>query len=267
MWRKLILPEVRERIDALEIPFNRYGLDPYGISKDYLAVIYSLLAPFHRYYFRLRTFGAEHVPDRGRAMVVGNHSGGIPFDGAMVLASLFFDRNPPRHGHGMVEKFAQYWPFVSAMFSRIGQLPGLPEHAVRLLEADRLLLVFPEGARGIGKLYRDRYQMVRFGTGFMRIALETGSPIIPFGFVGGEEAFPTVFRAKRLARLVGAPYWPVPPYLVPLPMPKQCAIYYGEPMRFEGNGTETDEVIGGYVAQVKERINALIAQGREGESA
>jgi 1-acyl-sn-glycerol-3-phosphate acyltransferase len=259
----LITPEVRERVGRLELPFNRYGLDPFGISRDHLALFYSLLSKLYRSYFRVQCHGIEHVPKQGRAVIIGNHSGGLPVDGGMVLASLFLEMEPPRHAHGMVELFAQNWPFISELFSRAGQLPGLPEHAVRFLENDRLLMVFPEGARGTGKLFKDRYQLVRFGTGFMRIALQTRSPIVPFAFIGGEEALPTVYHAKALAKLVGSPYVPIPPYLLPMPMPLPCEIHYSEPMHFEGDGTESDEIVEGYVSQVRQRIESLIEKGRE----
>ena len=255
--------EARERVDRLEIPFNSYGLDPFGISKDHLAVFYSSLGLLYHHYFHVRTYGIEHVPKRGRAMLIGNHSGGLPVDGGMLLASLFFDRDPPRHAHGMVEYFAQSWPFVSSWFSRVGQLPGLPEHAVRFLESDRVLMVFPEGARGTGKLYKDRYKLVRFGTGFLRIALQTGAPIVPFAFLGGEEALRTVYHAPAVARLLGAPYIPIPPWLVPLPLPFPCEIHYGEPLHFEGTGNERDSVIEARVDEVRERIAGLIDAGRD----
>ena len=116
--------------------------------------------------------------------------------------------------------------------------------------------------RARAKLYRDRYKLERFGTGFMRLALATGSPVVPFAFIGGEEAHPTVFHLERIANLVGAPYIPVPPWLLPIPIPVHCEIWYGEPMTFEGDGTEADEVIEGYVEQVKDRIRSLIEQGR-----
>jgi 1-acyl-sn-glycerol-3-phosphate acyltransferase len=255
--------EARERVERLELPFNSYGLDPFGISKEHLAVFYSTLGLFYRHYFRVRTYGIEHVPKQGRAMVIGNHSGGLPVDGGMLLASLFFELDPPRHAHGMVEYFAQNWPFVSSWFSRLGQLPGLPEHALRFLEADRVLMVFPEGARGTGKLYKDRYKLVRFGTGFLRIALQTGTPIVPFAFLGGEEALRTVYHAPAIARVLGAPYVPIPPWLVPMPLPFPCEIHYGEPVVFEGTGNESDSVIEDKVSLVRERIEALIEVGRE----
>lgn len=254
--------EIAEKVRRIELPFNAYGLDPYGVSQDYLAVFYSLLLPLYRDYFTVRTHGIENIPAQGRAMVVGNHSGGLPVDGAMVLASLFAEMDPPRLAQGMVEKFAQSLPFLSHWFSRVGQFAGLPEHAERLLNDDRLLMVFPEGVRGVGKLFKDRYKLERFGTGFIRLALATNTPVIPMAFIGGEEALPTAFHLKKMAKLIGVPYIPVPPYLLPLPMPVHCEIYYGEPMYFSGNGNEEDRVINGYVEQVKARICELIEQGR-----
>lgn len=259
----LIDEDIAARVRRLELPFNEFGLDPYGISQEYLAVFFSLLNRLYRDYFTVRCHGLEHVAGSGRAMVVGNHSGGLPVDGAMVIASLFLEMNPPRLAQGMVEKFAQRWPLLSHWFSRIGQFTGIPEHAERLLDDDRLLLVFPEGARGTGKLYRDRYKLERFGTGFVRLALHTKTPIVPFAFIGGEEALPTAFHLKRVAKLLGVPYIPVPPYLLPLPMPVHCEIYYGEPMAFEGAGNEADHVIEGYVAQVRAEIEGLIERGRQ----
>ena len=262
MTRWVADDEVEAAVESLEIPFNRYGLDPYGVSRDHLVTFFSLLAPFYRHYFSVRVFGADHIPDDGQVMVVGNHSGGIPVDGAMVLTSLLLELDPPRLGQGMVEKFANRWPFVSHWFSRVGQFTGLPEHAERLLDEGRCLMVFPEGARGTGKLYKDRYKLVRFGTGFMRLALSTNTPIVPFAFIGGEEALPTILHLKRLARVLKVPYIPISPYILPVPLPVPCQLFYGEPMEFDGDGTETDDVIIGYVEQVRDRIRGLIDRGR-----
>ena len=256
-------PDVVDRIERLEIPFNQYGFDRYGVSKKRLALFYSMLSVFYRRYFRVKSHRIHHIPDRGRAMLIGNHSGGLPVDAGMLLASLLLDHEPPRIGHGMVEKFAHRWPFVSHWFDRVGQFTGVPEHAVRLLNDERLLVVYPEGARGTGKLYKDRYTLVRFGTGFMRLALATNSPIVPHAFIGGEEALPVMYHAKTLAKIVRAPYWPVPKHIIPVPLPVQCDLLFGEPMTFDGDGTESDEVIVGYVEQVRARIRTLIAEGLE----
>jgi 1-acyl-sn-glycerol-3-phosphate acyltransferase len=262
MLKNLIQSEVQTRLDELDLDFNVYGYDPVGISRDHLGVFYSMLGFFYKQYFRVESSGLEHIPESGRAMLIGNHSGSLPADGGMVMASLFFDLDPPRYVHGMVEKFAQRLPFLSSWFSRIGQFTGLPEHATRMLNDDRLLMAFPEGVRGIGKLYKDKYKLARFGTGFMRIALKTQTPIVPFAYIGGEESFPAVYHAKSLAKIVGVPYWPVPPYLLPVPLPVHCRIHYGKPLVFEGTGNESDQVIEGYVEEVRTYVASLISEGR-----
>ncbi len=255
--------EVRERLERLDIPFNEYGLDPYGISREHLVFFFSALKWFYRNYFDVKVYGAEHLPDEGGAFLIGNHSGGIPVDAAMVLSSLILDLDEPRLGHAMVERFANKLPFLSQYYSRFGQFTGLPEHAIRFLKAGRLVVAFPEGVRGIGKLYEDRYKLVRFGTGFVRLALQAGVPIVPFAFVGGEEAYPVAMRLDRLGKMVGAPFLPVPRHVVPVPLPVSCQIHYGEPIYFDGDGSEADEVILGYVDEVKRRVSALIEGGRE----
>lgn len=258
---------IADLVDRLELGFNSLGIDPYGISKKHLRVWFGALGFLYRSYFRVKAFGIEHVPPRGRAMLVGNHSGGVAIDGAMTLTSMLLEMNPPRLGHAMAEKFINKLPLASLWTSRTGQFTGLPEHAIRLLEDDRLLIVFPEGARGTAKLYKDRYSLVDFGSGFMRLALKTHTPIIPFGFLGGGAAVPTITNAYALGKLVGVPYIPVTPYLVSLPLPVNLEVHYGAPMVFEGDGTEEDSVIDGYVAQVKQRIADLIENGRKSRHA
>jgi 1-acyl-sn-glycerol-3-phosphate acyltransferase len=145
---------------------------------------------------------------------------------------------------------------------------GLPEHAVRLLEDDRMLMVFPEGARGTAKLFKERYSLVGFGTGFMRLALRTKTPIVPLAFLGGGEAVPTISNAYSLGKLLGVPYIPVTPYLVALPLPVKLEVHFAPPMTFAGDGSEDDEVIAGYVAQVKTVIADMLdkyAKQRRGE--
>ena len=255
-------PAIAERVDRLELRFNDCGVDPYGISSRHLAVLYTLLGLFYRRYFSVRVFGLQNVPGRGRAMLVGNHSGGLPLDAAMVIASLFFDMEPPRLGQAMAEKFLNRLPFGSLWSARTGHFTGLPELAARLLRDERMLLVFPEGAKGTAKLEKQSYDLVDFGTGFMRLALETQTPIIPFSFAGGGSAIPTIRNSKALGKLFGAPYFPITRYGLPLPRPVSLDIDYGEPMVFQGNGSEEDDVIRGYVATVRDRIAGLLEVAR-----
>lgn len=254
-------PLVIERIEGIDIPFNVDGYDRYGVSRDHLIAFVTALRPVYEHYLRMTVFGRDQVPDEGGALLIGNHSGGIAFDAAMVLCALVLEGDSPRLAHGMVEQFLARWPFANTVLSRIGQFSGLPEHAERLLNDRRLLLVFPEGARGTGKLYRDRYQLVRFGTGFMRLALKTGKPIVPFAFIGAEEAFPSMFHVGWLAKLLRAPYVPVPPQLLPIPLPFSCQLYFGEPMHFEGTGDEPDDVVLEMVARVRNVIQHMVDQG------
>jgi 1-acyl-sn-glycerol-3-phosphate acyltransferase len=146
----------------------------------------------------------------------------------------------------------------------MGQLIGLPSHARRLLtEEEAAVLVFPEGERGGGKVWKDRYRIMGFGQGFLRLALETKTPIVPIGFVGGEEMCPSLSRMEPLARLLGLPYIPLTPTILPLPLPVKVLINFGEPLRFEGTGNEEDDVIRPMVARVEHEVKALIDEGLE----
>jgi 1-acyl-sn-glycerol-3-phosphate acyltransferase len=261
--------EVRERLDRLEIPFNKYGADPYGVSKAYLGPSFTALKFFFKHYFSVESHGIENVPAHGRVMLVGNHSGGFALDGAMVYASQFFEMNPPRLAQGMAEKFLNNIPFASQIMNGCGHLTGLPEHAERLLADDRMLMVFPEGARGTAKLYKERYSLVHFGTGFVRLAMKMKTPIVPFAFLGGGEAVPTISNAVSIGKLIGVPYIPVTPWLVAMPIPAKLEVYYSAPMVFVGTGSEEDEVVNAHVEKVKARIAQLLEAGRrrrKGES-
>jgi 1-acyl-sn-glycerol-3-phosphate acyltransferase len=250
-------------VERLELPFNELGIDPYGISKRHLKVAFGALGWLYRRYFRVHAVGVEHIPARGRGMLVGNHSGGYAIDGAMVLASTMLELDPPRLAQGMAEKFINQLPLGSSWSYRCGQFTGLPENAERLLADDRLLMVFPEGARGTAKLFKERYTLVDFGTGFMRLALRTRAPIIPFGFAGSGDAVPTVHNSRTLGRLLGVPYVPFTAYGAALPLPVSCEVHYGAPLSFEGTGDEDDAVIKGHVEQVKARIAELLAEARQ----
>lgn len=252
---------LRRGVERLDVGFDSYGVDPFGVSRDVLIKAYSPAAWLYRNYLRVSTFGMEHVPATGRGLVICNHTGGIGTDAAMLSTSFLLNADHPRMVHGMAEYFFAKVPFVSELMSRVGHLTGIPEHAELLLSRERLVVAFPEGTRGTSKLYKDRYRLERFGTGFVRLALKMRTPIIPVAFIGGEEAFPTLFHIKFLANLIGAPYVPVAPHLVLFPLPVACQLHFGEPILFEGDGTESDAVIDEYVDRVKSRIASLIDQG------
>ncbi len=263
----LVDQETAARVARLDLPFNVFGFDPYGISRDAVCRAMSIARVLYLHYFKVTVHGIHHVPPRGRAMLVGNHSGGVALDGGIVAAAMFFELDPPRLAQGMADKFIDRVPFFSQWANRTGHFTGLPENAMRLLGDERLLLVFPEGTRGTAKLFSERNSLVQFGTGFMRLALETRTPIIPFAFLGGGEAVPTVANAYRLGRFLGVPYIPFTPWVLPIPLPVRLHLRLGPPMQFNGTGSEEDAVVAGYVEQVKTTIAGLMQEGISSRSA
>jgi 1-acyl-sn-glycerol-3-phosphate acyltransferase len=254
-------PGTQARLEKLTPPRNEYGVDPYGFDTEYLVSAVAPLFWLYRKYFRVEVHGIEHVPSEGRALLVSNHSGQLPFDGAMIEVGLLFDRDPPRVARALMDTWVPTLPFVSTFMARCGQVVGTAENCRRLLAADEALLVFPEGTRGLNKLYKDRYQLQRFGPGFMRLALESGAPVIPIGVVGAEEQAPALFDLKPLAKLLSFPALPVTPTLLPFPLPARYHVHFGEPMTFQGSPDEDDEQLEGKVAEVEDAVRGLVARG------
>jgi 1-acyl-sn-glycerol-3-phosphate acyltransferase len=172
--------------------------------------LYSFL---YHYWFRCEVEGIEHVPATGGALLVANHAGALPPDAAMIAKAIQEEHPRPRPLHLTVEHFFKGYPFFSIFVSRIGGVPAHPANVQRLLNDERqLVLVFPEGAKGTAKLYRDRYRLRRFGRGgFVAAAMRAGTPIVPIAVVGAEEAMPTFAHVRGLRRLTGLLYFPVTP--------------------------------------------------------
>ena len=256
-------PDYAARSRALTVRQNEYGFDPFGFSKD--SVKYAVLVSrwLYRNYFRAECHGIENLPAAGRVLLVANHSGQLPFDGLVIGMSLFLDASPPRVIRSMVEHFVPTVPFVSYLLSRWGQITGTPENCRRLLRDEEVILVFPEGARGISKPFSRRYQLQQFGYGFMRLALETRTPILPIAVVGAEEQAPAI-NIKPLAKLLAAPSFPLvpyPPFVPLLPLPVKYRLYFGEPMVFDGDPDDDDEVLEQKVRAVSHRIQSMIHVG------
>jgi 1-acyl-sn-glycerol-3-phosphate acyltransferase len=254
--------EVDARVERLELAFNEHGFDRFGVSRESVATGMKALGWLYRRYFSVRCHGIEHVPARGRVILVGNHSGGYAIDAGMVIAACFFELEPPRLAHGMADRVINRLPFFSQLANRTGQITGLPQHARQLLADERVLLVFPEGARGTSKLFWNRYTLGPFGTGFMRLAKSTATPVVPFAYLGGGEAVPTIANLPFLGKLFGVPYIPITPYVLPLPLPVRAQLRFGPPMMFHGTGDESQHLIVQEVDTVKAAISALIAEGR-----
>ena len=255
-------------LDRIPNELNEYGFDDWGMNPRVAVRMLAFTRWLYRSYFRAESHGLENIPE-GRALLIANHGGQLPMDGLVVATAVILEGNPPRILRAMVERWVPTLPFVSTLFTRCGQVVGNREDCRKLLENDEAVLVFPEGVRGSGKTIWKRYELQRFGLGFMRLALETGTPIVPVGVVGSEESIPSVFNFRTLARLFGAPYAPVPatlPLLGPLaflPMPTKFVLNFGEAMHFEGDPDASDAEVSDKVAQVTSAIDRLIERGRE----
>src|SRR5437016_13882727 len=253
-------PELEARLARLVAPQNEYGVDPFGLELDFTKAAIAPVLWLYRTYFRVETHGIDQVP-AGRVMVISNHSGQLPLDAAMIAMSLLVEAEPPRVVRAMVEKWAPTLPFVAPFFARIGQVVGTPENCRRLLAAGETIMVFPEGVRGLNKTYDKRYQLQEFGSGFMRLALETQTPVLPVAVVGAEEQAPAFFDFKAAAKLIGFPSLPITLTLVPLPLPVKYHLWFGAPMKFSGSPDDDDTELERKVRDVKAQIQALIGPG------
>jgi 1-acyl-sn-glycerol-3-phosphate acyltransferase len=262
----LEVPGLEDRIDNLRIELNSAGFDRWGLHPETLRKFAPYLYFLYKKYFRVETAGLDQIPE-GRVLFIGNHGGQVPIDAMMAGLALFIEGQPPRVARAMVERWVPTVPFVSSLFTRIGAMVGDPMNCRELLQHDQSVLVFPEGVRGSGKLFKDRYQLQRFGTGFMRLALETGTPIVPVAIIGTEETYPSVFNFELLAKAVGAPYFPVTPFfpllgpLGLLPLPSKITVRFGKPLRFTGESDESEESIRAKVQTVKEALQEEIDTG------
>jgi 1-acyl-sn-glycerol-3-phosphate acyltransferase len=240
-------------------------IDEFGLDATYEARWRPVFDFLYRHYFRVDTEGAAHVPAEGRCLLVSNHSGGpLPYDGIMLRTALRREHPEHRDLRWLAEDFVYHLPFVGTMMNRLGAVRACPENAERLLAGGRAVAVFPEGAKGIGKLYRDRYRLQRFGRGgFIRLALRTGTPVVPCAVIGAEEANPMLHRIEYMTKALGIPYLPVTPtfpLLGPLgllPAPTKWRIRFGEAVSFEGFGPDAadDEIL---VGRLAERVRATI---------
>jgi 1-acyl-sn-glycerol-3-phosphate acyltransferase len=252
--------DLAARLQAVVHTDNEYGVDPFGFSLDYSLAAIAPIVWLYKHYFRVETHGMENVP-AGRVLLVANHSGQLPFDAAMIGVSLLLEGTPPRAIRSMVDKWVPSLPYVSTFMARVGQIVGTPENCRRLLASGETILVFPEGTRGIAKLWPQRYQLQDFSLGFMRLALETDTPIVPVGVVGAEEQAPALLDIKPLARLLGFPAFPITVTGLPVPLPVKYRLYFGEPMRFTGRPDDEDSELEKKVLSVKRAVQGLLQRG------
>jgi 1-acyl-sn-glycerol-3-phosphate acyltransferase len=273
---------VKQRWGPAALRTRAEEVDEFGHDPAFEARCLRAIDFLYDSYFRVETRGAELIPKRGRCLVVANHSGGpLPYDGLMLRAALRREHEkatallsnrdseaPSPELRWLAEDFIYYLPFVGAMMNRLGAVRACQENAERLLAKGRLVAVFPEGAKGIGKLYKERYRLQRFGRGgFIRLALRTRTKLVPAAIVGAEEANPLFYRVEGLAKSLGVPYLPITPTfpalgpLGLLPAPTKWKIVFGEAISFDTHGpdaAEDDLLVGRLAEQVRATIQRMV---------
>jgi len=215
-----------------------YEVDEFGFDEDFTDHVYlPALRPLYRSWFRIETFGMANIPDAGGALVVANHSGTVPMDGLMTSLAVHDDHPAQRRLRLLGADLVFKLPLVGSIARKTGNTLACTPDAERLLSSGELVGVYPEGFKGVGKSFSDRYKLQRFGRGgFVSAAIRTGVPIIPCSIVGAEEIYPMIGNLKSLARVLGVPYVPVTPtfpLLGPLglvPLPSKWLIEFGEPI-------------------------------------
>lgn len=264
-WRR-IENELRARIARVPSELNGYGYDHYGMHPEDVVRVALPGSLLYERYFKVETHDIERVP-AGRVLLIANHAGQLPFDAMMLGMAMLLEAEPPRICRGMAEYWVSELPFVNVVATRMGSMVGTPRNCVSMLESDECVMVFPEGVRGMNKTWKERYRLQRFGTGFMRLALQTGTPIVPVGIVGSEEQQPGLANWRGLARLLGMPAFPITPtfpWLGPLglmPLPVKYHLCFGEPMHFEGSEKDEDRLIDDRIAHVRDAVMEQLDRG------
>ena len=243
-----------------------YPEDEWGFDEDFTELVEPILGFLYERWWRVKATGVHHVPAHGRAMLAANHAGILPWDATMISMALLREHPLPRHPRFLVPGWAFDTPWVSVVMRKVGGVVASPYNALRLLEQDHVVAAFPEGAKGTGKPYGERYRLQRFGRGgFVEIALRAGAPIVPVAVVGSEEIYPKLADVPPLARLIGAPFFPVTPtfpWLGPLgaiPLPSRWRIEFCEPIETasHGPGAAGDRAA---VLELTERVRETIQQ-------
>jgi 1-acyl-sn-glycerol-3-phosphate acyltransferase len=249
-----------------------YEVDEFGFDPELnAAVMMPAALALYRNWFRVRMRGLANLPSSGRALVVANHSGVLPLDAIMLQAGIYADHPAHRNLRLLGADLVYGLPVLASLARRSGHTRADPAEAHRLLMADELVGVFPEGFKGIGKPFSERYRLQRFGRGgFARTAVQAAAPIIPCAIVGAEEIYPMIANAEALAKALRLPYFPVTPlfpWLGPLgavPLPSNWIIEFGEPVPTDtltaaaADDASRDERIADLADQVRDTIQASL---------
>ena len=239
-------------------------VDDFGFDPRYAASVRPLFEALYTLWWRVEATGVENVPAKGAALVVANHSGVLPWDGMMVSLAVLHQHPARRQVRMLALDMFALLPFLAPLLARTGAVRANPENGERLLRRGEVVGVFPEGVKGVGKPWTQRYKLARFGRGgFVRLALRTGAPIVPCAVVGAEELHPKIGSIDWVGRPLGLPYVPITPTfpaLGPLgvvPLPSKWWIDFGAPVRVASHGAKgADDPI--LVSRISEEVRSTV---------
>lgn len=258
LLRRYLVPQELEAVFSTSTKrVGSLGFDRWGYNTDASRLALGVAKKFYDNYFHTEAFGLENVPREGRVLIIGNHSGYAPVDGVLIGVAVATNPHGSRLPRAMIERFFPTVPYVGNYMNALGAVVGEVQNCLDMLHQEEAIIVFPEGVRGTGKGYAKRYQLQRFGNGFMHLAIETNTPIIPVGVVGCEESLPMFGNVQPLADLLGIPYVPV---ALPFPLPTKVTLHFGKPLHFHGP-VDNEVAVTEQVEAVKTAINGLIAEG------
>lgn len=263
MMRKLIKnlvvsKDLEKHIDRMPKEVGTLGYDAWGFNSDINKIGVALFKKLYDHYFRVEAYGLENIPKDGPCLIIANHSGQLPLDGTLIGVAMEMNEHAPRAPRAMIERFFPTVPFLGNLLNSVGAVIGDPLNCAKMLERGEAVIVFPEGIRGSGKMYNKRYQLQRFGNGFMHLAMKYNAPIIPVGVVGCEETIPAVANIKPLAKMLGVPYVPI---ALPFVFPAKVHLNFGKPLSFEGGADIAEQEVTQQVETVKSAIRSLINKG------
>jgi 1-acyl-sn-glycerol-3-phosphate acyltransferase len=243
------------------------AVDDFGLSPATHARLQPMLDWLYTKYFRVRVSGIENIPVQGPVLLVCNHGGALPWDGLMLATAVAREHAARRSLRWLVEDFAFHAPFIGSLLNRIGAVRACPENATRLLSEGHALAVFPEGIQGIGKPYKDRYRLQRFGRGgHVKLALRLGVPMIPVGIAGSDDTYPLLYKVRAFSKSLGLPFIPVTPTFPLLgaaglaPLPSRFHIEIGPPLEGLSGLTPAaaDDTL--LVHDINDRVRRAVAQ-------
>lgn len=269
--RKVAVASARAPIDESFLEFTQrrlsgdYEVDDFGFDPELTDKVFlALLRPIYRSWFRVEVSGMENVPSESGALIVANHSGTLAWDSLMTQVALHDDHPAKRHLRMLGANLVFQTPFIGEIARKAGHTLACHPDAERLLASGELVGVWPEGFKGIGKPFSQRYKLQRFGRGgFVSAALRTKAPIIPTAIVGAEEIYPMIGNAKPIARILGLPYFPITPTFPwfglagAIPLPSKWLIHFGEPIptaHYPDGAADDPMVVFDLTDEVRERI-------------